>query len=62
MRLESRGRVGRIPLDLEGNIHIGEMNIDSINFSELDFSVVNGIENEALIEKVKLKESYGFLA
>lgn len=62
MRLESRGRVGRIPLDLEGNIHIGEMNIDSIHFSELDFSVVNGIENEALIEKVKLKESYGFLA
>lgn len=51
MRLESRGRVGRIPLDLEENIHIGEMNIDSIHFSELDFSVVNGIENEALIRR-----------
>lgn len=62
MRLESRGQVGRILLDSEENNHIGDKNIDSIHFSEFDFSVVNGIENEALEEKPKLKESHGFLA
>lgn len=46
VRLESRISVWRLLLDSEENNHVREKNIDSVNTSEFDLSVVKDIENE----------------
>lgn len=46
VRLESRVSVWRLLLDSEENNHVREKNIDSVNTSEFDLSVVKDIENE----------------